>query len=523
MARVSTTKTGISYAIESALGVIPTADWRKLEPNTFSRFGANVTTTARTPISLQRDRRKGTITDQDSGVEIEGDLTLSHIRDFTEGFAMADATNSDLILKVTAVNATNSFTLASALTATQAGKTISTAKVASLFYLRGVNSANGGLRSLNTQPAAASANLMLGSDSSAQTNLRNAQAEIAGVRGLANQRAFTWDWDPATLTATLRNAATGTFNWNALGLSVGQYIHIGSLDGTTVTNAFRNVSSNDMYGLARIKSVNGLNLVCDKVDPKLQFDHTMQILTTVDILFGQFIRTVSIADAAFLEQSYSFEQILPDLGGIGTDMYEYSRGNYCNQMSFNIPLADKATVTFGFEGTTTDRPTRTRAGGAANALTPLATAPFNTSADIARLRLDNIDNSGLSTDFKSLTLTLNNNVSGEKKLGTLGPAFMNIGLLNVDIEAQLIFTEAAVVEAIRCNTTVTMDFALSNSDGGLIVDIPNLTLAGGEKEYPENESVLLNTTAQAFLDENSNYPYSIGISLFPHLPTTHVC
>lgn len=362
MARVSTTKTGISYAIESALGVIPTADWRKLEPNTFSRFGANVTTTARTPISLQRDRRKGTITDQDSGVEIEGDLTLSHIRDFTEGFAMADATNSDLILKVTAVNATNSFTLASALTATQAGKTISTAKVASLFYLRGVNSANGGLRSLNTQPAAASANLMLGSDSSAQTNLRNAQAEIAGVRGLANQRAFTWDWDPATLTATLRNAATGTFNWNALGLSVGQYIHIGSLDGTTVTNAFRNVSSNDMYGLARIKSVNGLNLVCDKVDPKLQFDHTMQILTTVDILFGQFIRTVSIADAAFLEQSYSFEQILPDLGGIGTDMYEYSRGNYCNQMSFNIPLADKATVTFGFEGTTTDRPTRTRAG-----------------------------------------------------------------------------------------------------------------------------------------------------------------
>ena len=45
------------------------------------------------------------------------------------------------------------------------------------------------------------------------------------------------------------------------------------------------------------------------------------------------------------------------------------------------------------------------------------------------------------------------------------------------------------------------------------VDIPSMTLGGGDREFPVNESVLINTTAQAFGDPVLNT--SIGISIIP--------
>ena len=43
-----------------------------------------------------------------------------------------------------------------------------------------------------------------------------------------------------------------------------------------------------------------------------------------------------------------------------------------------------------------------------------------------------------------------------------------------------------------------------------------MTLGGGDKEFPVNESVLLNLTGQAFGD--TTLGTSIGISLFPIVP-----
>ena len=98
-------------------------------------------------------------------------------------------------------------------------------------------------------------------------------------------------------------------------------------------------------------------------------------------------------------------------------------------------------------------------------------------------------------------------------LGRVGAAFINAGNLEVNIEAQLLFTNGAVISAIRNNETVTMDFILRNDDGVVAVDIPSMTLGGGGREYPVNESVLLNATAQAFQD--SVLGTSMGISIMP--------
>lgn len=104
-------------------------------------------------------------------------------------------------------------------------------------------------------------------------------------------------------------------------------------------------------------------------------------------------------------------------------------------------------------------------------------------------------------------------MSPEKVLGRLGAAFINTGNFEIDVEAQLVFTNAAVIEKVRDNETCTLDFILRNDDGVIAVDIPSCTLGGGDREFPVNESVLINTVAQAFGD--ATLGYSLGVSIFP--------
>jgi acetyl-CoA carboxylase carboxyl transferase subunit alpha len=83
MGRVSTNNVGLAYTVESALGV-PGTSWVQLEPNDITSFGATISKVARNPISARRDRRKGVVTDLDSAVEFEADLTASAFTDFVE-------------------------------------------------------------------------------------------------------------------------------------------------------------------------------------------------------------------------------------------------------------------------------------------------------------------------------------------------------------------------------------------------------------------------------------------------------
>jgi len=118
--------------------------------------------------------------------------------------------------------------------------------------------------------------------------------------------------------------------------------------------------------------------------------------------------------------------------------------------------------------------------------------------------------------FKSLTLTLTNNVSVEKCLGTLGARFVNSGLFEVNLEGQMLFTNKAITDAIKNNTTVTFLAILRNQDGAIAFDMPELTLSGGGREFPVDQSVLVNTTGSSFT--SNTYGYDVGISIFSVTP-----
>jgi hypothetical protein len=493
MGRTLTNNFSLQYAIEQSLGVLPgSPEWKLLEPNTIGAFGSSISTVARSPISKNRQRRKGTITDLDSTVEFDADLTLEHFIDFIEGFMFANYVGP---VK----------TIPTAVAAVDYTVPIMTAAIPqdTLVYARGfTNTANNGSKLVDTGGTTTSIPIVgSGLVVEAPPATQNVSVDISGFRFAAGDLDVDAD---GNLVSTVKD-------FTELNLTLGQFIWVG---GELTINQFSNAENT---GFARVVSIATNLLTLDKKGQTFVTEaNTTQL---VDLFFGQFIKNVGVDDGEYLERSFQFEGAYDNLDHPGPgDAYEYAKGNYCNTMNFELPLTSKAGVGFGFIGTDTEPPTISRASGADAPIEPVETGAFNTSADIARLRIINIDESGLTTDFKSLTLNINNNVSPEKVLAQLGAKYLNTGNFEIDIETQLLFTNPAVVTAIRNNSRLTMDFSLHNDDGAIMVDIPSLTLGGGGRDFPVNESILINVTAQAYGD--TTFGNSLSVSMFPFVPSS---
>lgn len=630
MGRTKTNDTTLAFCIESSPGVAST-EWFQTEPNEINSFGATITTVARSPISRNRQRRKGTVTDLDSELEYVEDLTLSSFRYFIEGYCFARGVNTDVTQQLTeqATPILNTYSVAP-LTAEQASKF----GVGTLLWVNGfTNASNLYLKSV-ALAASPSDTVISVNETLVEETVPNGRLSFAGYR-VPSATAVTWTWDGGNKRGTLNAIGLGAL-LQGLGLTPGQLLHIGSV--ASIGGAVQNSFDGGVFGYARVVSFpDADNVVFDKTDTTLQVS-APDPAGDLDLVFGEFIRNRPVGDAEYLERTFQFEGTFPNLGdgtpGNTDEAYQYSPLNYANTMSFELPLTDKATITFGFVGTDTENPTTTRKpgageaaaigtlaltgqpldtetvtigaqtytfvatlvgaddvligatvsdsldnliaainnaagegtlygtgtvlnadvtaavgsladsmdvtskvvgvagnsvattetltngswgaatlqGGSAGSSVPSQTAALNTSSDIARLRIQEVDEDGLTTDFKEMTLTFNNNVTPEKVLGVLGAKFINTGNFDVDIEAQLLFSNPNVITAIRNNETLTMDFIIKNDDGVISVDLPSLTLGGGDREYPVNESVLINTTAQAFADATLNT--SVGVSIF---------
>ena len=82
MAKVDTNVVSLAYAREIVAGTAALTGWRDLEPNEINEFGANITATAREPISNRLQRRKGSVTDLDAGVSFSADITVDGFLDW---------------------------------------------------------------------------------------------------------------------------------------------------------------------------------------------------------------------------------------------------------------------------------------------------------------------------------------------------------------------------------------------------------------------------------------------------------
>lgn len=530
MGRVLTNHTATAVAREESRGVLPGSPvWKTLEPNDLTDVGAELTTTPRSPISKLRQRRKGVITDLDSSFAYAADLTVDVIVDFIEGFLFVTSTNNDLTFRA-APALTTGYTIPAATAAQAAKIQFTSGGPITLLFARGyANTVNNGLKPLTADTALAGVLLAVAGNVT-ETPPTNSEVSVGGIRAEAGDLALAVSAGIGTLTSG-NGASVTPIDFTTLGLTVGQRIHVG---GLLAANRFGSTASGsgtgDSFGGARIRVIAAGSLILDKLDATLTASDgtdtgSAGAEVAVDLLFGRFIRNVSVDDSEFLEQYFQFELELPNL--YETDPptpvaepngYIYAIGNLANELVVELPGQDKATVTVGFIGTDTEDPVdgASRKTGASTPIAPLFTGAFSTALDIARLRIEEVDYTGLTTDFRELTATFNNNVSPEKVLGVLGARFLNTGNFEVDIDAVVLFTNPEVPAAIRNNTTVSMDWIVRNDDGAMHFDIPSMTMGSDGYEFPVNESVRLALTCLAFVD--SFFGTSLGVSLFPVYP-----
>ena len=529
MGRVLTNNTTLQVTFESSTGTLPAEPiWYVVEFSSITTFGATITSVARRPIGQLRGRRKGAVTDLDSAVEIETDLTVDAFVLFAEGFVFSEYTNEEFFLRETygtpsierpprVDGTTEDFDIDMA-SSTLAAKVVFGTGFSTLLFTKGyANSENNGLHVLSADLMATETAVQVTTDLVTEsTPPDEATCEFCGLR----TDDVTLTIDSGLATGTLVSAAD--IDFTAVGITVGQQLHIGSADASGVLQNAPQISATVVFGYLRVTAVTATTVTFDKADPNLGLGGmgSSAGTETIDIMYGRFLRNVPVqadsTDNRYLERTFQFEGAYPGLAANGVDTeYEYAVGNFANELTFNLPLTALSTVTFGFIGTTSEDITGTRKNNAEDGIPILRGDGFATASNLVSITTDVLSSTS-EVCFKSVTATILNNVSPEKCLGTLGAVFVNAGQFEVNIEAQMAFTNASIINAIRNNTTVTMAFIVQNENGAIALDIPEMTLSGGGREFPVDQTVLVNVTGNSFT--STTFGYDVGISLFANVP-----
>lgn len=496
--------TGLRFAEESALRTLPGTDgadavWYPLEPNSYSDFGGQLATVARNPINPTRQRKKGTVTDLDASGGFNQDLTMNNLTRLLQGFFFANLRQKACNLPmngtqhpITGVTAADDrYAASSGL----AGFIVGSLLLASGFTVSG----NNGLFAVDESAAGYVG--VVGSLTD-ETPAATAKIERVGQQLGSGTSAIALNGDLVRLTDS-------AFDFTTLGVLVGEWVWIG---GDSSTTRF----TNNLPGLARISAIAAGYLEFDKVS----FVPSAETGTakTIHVYIGNMLRNEP-ARADIVRRTYNVERTLgEDDDG---EMAEYLVGAVANELTLNIPQADKVNVDLTFIAL--DNEQRTGAEGVKDG-TRVDVDPeeaLNTTSDVARINLAVVSATDATVTplfayATELTLTINNNVSPNKAIGVLGGFETSTGTFEVGGSLEVYFADIAGVQAVRNNADVTLDFFLSKANQGLLFDVPLLSLGDGRLNVAQDEPILLPLENNA---AESAFGYTLLMQQFPYLPT----
>lgn len=497
--------TGLRYAEEASLKTLPGSPvFYPLEPNSYSDFGGQLATVARTPINPSRQRKKGTITDLDASGGFNQDLTMNNLTRLLQGFFFADAREKKstqplnaAAVPVTSVTASSkTYAAASGLTGLLAGAVV----LASGFGV----SANNGVKT------------MASASSGTAAVVNETIADEASPPAAAKLVAVGHQFASATMNIAMNSdlvrlsRASGTFDLTTLGLIEGEWIFLGD---DTAGNRFAN-----NVGFARIAKggIAATYLEFDKVSWTPQAETGTG--KTIRIYFGTVLKNE--ADPALIKRrTYHIERTLGE-DDDGT-MSEILVGAVANELTLNVPQADKVNVDLSFVAL--DNQQRTGLDGLISGDRPdiAAEEALNTSSDFARIQLglDSASDATVTPLFAfatEMTLTINNNVSANKAIGVLGGFDTSAGRFDVGGNMTVYFADVAAVQAVRNNSDVTLDFAVVKANQGLLFDVPLLGLGDGRLNVEQDQPITLPLENSA---AESRFGHTLLFIQFPYLPS----
>lgn len=490
--KIDSNDTGLRFAAEECLKQLPLSGvvWKAQEPDSYGDFGATTTTVARNPINPTRQRKKGVVTDKDASASYTTDLTNNNHQELLQGFMFAAARHKATTVPVglpavpvTAVSVGTGYAVEAV--------TAATFKVGMLVLASGFTvPANNGLKVVT---AGTAGNVMVAGLAIEALPPTGASLQCVGQEG----GAFNITVSGGVVKLTGGGLAS-------LGVIPGEWVCIGGDDANT--------SFVNNKGFARVDAISSSEWTLGKTS----WTPVAELGTgkTIHLYTGVVIRNED--DAAKIKRySYQFERTLGnDADGV---MSQYVEGAVSNEFTLTVKNADKVTMELSYVGC--DSIARSGLQGLkAGARPPLISADaINSSSNVRRLAF------GIHGDAKPLfayatdmELTIANNASGAKAIGTLGNFDVSVGSFDVGGSVTAYFQDVRALNAVNDNADVTMDLIMASNSTAMVFDIPLLALGNGMLAVEKDQAI---TVPLDNVAGESIFGHTLLYVFFPFIPS----
>ena len=481
----NTTNLRIAEEVIGTPGILPgTPIWQPYEPNSYPDFGGSTSKTARTPITADRQRRKGSITGIEAVAGFNSDFTSKGLFELLQGFMFATWRKKDE-LAVTAVTGTG-YTVASGGAVFSAGQ---------LIYAEGFGTTgNNGLRVAGISTGTS----VLASGLTAEASPPSgAKVTRVGREFASGVLALTVSGGVATLTDSASGLAT-------LGLIPGEWFWLG---GDVAANQFATAANNGFY---RVRTVAAGTITCDRYPVGAATDTGSTKL--IRMFIGHVIKNES-DPALQVKRTYQAERML------NSTSYQYVKALGPNTLAIDVKSNDKITIDIGFVGLDEEFAASAKSGTRPSL--PANVVAFSSATDFSRLRLLNdTSSSDLAAYLTDLKLTIDNGISPVPAIGSVGGIDLSNGDFMVSGSVEAYFSTIAAAQAVQANADVALDFALVATAGGLssgyVFDIPLISMGDGRLKAEKDKPIKLPLTLDAAAHGTLNHTLMIGS--FAYLP-----
>lgn len=500
--KIDSNITGLRYAEEESFKVLPTTPvWVPLEPNSYTDFGGELTTVARNPINPSRQRKKGVITDLDASGGFAQDITQDNLQDLLQGFFFASL-RTKAEVEAPVVDGTGSdYEPVAGGDGYAAGD---------FLFAKGFDdAANNGFKNVTGVPTATSVPV-------AET-LVTAAAQTGTISKVGRKMgAGEMDVDVTGVWPRLVNG--GAYDLTDLGIVSGEWIFVGGDEaGSQFVSAVNN-------GFMRVRAVAAGYIELDK-SSGVMVDETGTGLS-IALYVGRVLKNESVQEE-IIRRTYNIERTLgaPESTQPTQIQAEYLVGAVPSELGINLPTADKVVTDLTFIAAdnetieaadplkTGDRPALVEADA------------FNTSSDFSRIKLSEVVDGDtfpnpLFAFVTEITLTVNNNVSGNKALGVLGSFEVTAGTFEVSGNITAYFANVQALSAVRNNKDITLDVEIVKDNAGIAIDIPLIALGDGRLNVEQDAPITLPLTTDAATGAkvNPNQDHTLLMVFFDYLP-----
>ena len=492
---------GLSYAEEETIKTLPTTPtWYLLEPNSYTDFGAEVKVTPRMPINSSRQRQKGVVTDLDASGGFQQDLTFDGLTRLLQGVFFADIREHPTTapMNSTAVTITG-VTASSDTYAAAAGLDVFAAD--DIVYASGFTSAaNNGLQVVVSAGATA---LVVGDGLADETPPAAAKIVTVGHQFASG----TLEVDTTTGTWPRLNRASGSKDFTDFGLTPGEWIYVG---GDSAATLFATAACN---GWMRVRSVAAAYIEIDKSAGTLVADAGTS--KTIQVFMGDVLKN----ETSPVRRTYQIERSLGEDDN-GT-MSEYLIGAVPSEFTLNVKQGEILTCDVSFIGCDVEHRDGTTEVKSGTRPALVTTDAFNATSDVSRIEMSLVTEgtsnaSSLFAFLTDLTIKVNNSISAEKAVATLGAFGVTAGDFVVNGDVSVYFADTTSVAAIRANSDVTIDAILVKENKGVTIDMPLITLGDGRLKVEKDKAVTLPLNMEA---AESDLGHTLAMGFFSYLPT----